>query len=126
MKHFLDNRFDEFDSLYEDDDLDFERRKELALLAFKELINRESGEVVAPDTTGADFFFLRGFLTDELASDFAIIEQDFLKNCRAKLQEFNKVGWYGEVSFRTTDPKMALYHNILRLIYNGALTVDVS
>ena len=32
MKHFLDNRFDEFDSLYEDDDLDFERRKELALL----------------------------------------------------------------------------------------------
>ena len=87
---------------------------------FDDMLNKERGNVVAPDTTGVDFFFLMDFITDDMSSDFAFIEQDFLKNCRGRLDEFQNVGWYGERSFRTSRPRYAMQNNVLRLIYNGA------
>lgn len=60
----------------------------------QDLMNRQSGNVVAPDTTGVGFYFLMDFVTPEMSCDFALIEQDFLKNCRGKLDEFREAGWY--------------------------------
>lgn len=88
------------------------------------MLNKERENVVAPDTTGVDFFFLMDFITDDMSSDFAFIEQDFLKNCRGRLDEFQNVGWYGERSFRTSRPRYAMQNNVLRLIYNGAKIGD--
>ena len=109
------------------DDYDYERiqeKKEIAALVFEDMLNKEKGNVVAPDTTGVDFFFLMDFITDDMSSDFAFIEQDFLKNCRGRLDEFQNVGWYGERSFRTSRPRYAMQNNVLRLIYNGAKIGD--
>lgn len=88
-------------------------------LFFQDMMNREQGKV-APDTTGADFFFLRGFIIEDMEFDFPAIEQDFLKHCSDKLQEFNKAGWYGDTDFKTISPKIAMQRRILRLMYNGA------
>lgn len=110
------------------DDMDFEQNNrhisaEMAGLFIQDMINREKGKV-APDTTGADFFFLRDFIIGDMEFDFAAIEQDFLKHCSDKLQEFNKAGWYGDTDFKTTSPKIAMQRRILRLMYNGAKTRD--
>ncbi len=109
------------------DDFDYGRiqeKRELAAIMFEDMLSKEKGNVVAPDTTGVDFFFLMDFITPDLFNDFALIEQDFLKNCRGRLDEFQKVGWYGEKSFRTTRPLYAMQNNVLRLIYNGAKIGD--
>lgn len=116
------NGFDEFDREY--DRADIQDKKEIAGLIFADMLDKRRGNIVAPDTTGVGFFLLTDFMTDDMANDFAIIEQDFLKSCRAKLEEFNKVGWYGEGSFRINNPRDAMNANILRLIYNGAKAGD--
>ncbi len=109
------------------DDFDYEHireKRELAAVMFEDMLNRGKGNVVAPDTTGVDFFFLMDFITSDLFSDLALIEQDFLKNCRSRLDEFQKVGCYGEKSFRTNRPLYAMQNSVLRLIYNGAKIGD--
>ena len=68
--------------------------KELLALFMQDLMNKEKGKV-APDTTGADYFFLEEFITRDMELDFAVIEQDFLKHCSGRLQEFHDAGWYG-------------------------------
>ena len=40
---------------------------------------------VTPDTIGADYFFVEGFLTLDMDRDFAGIQRDFLKKCYSKL-----------------------------------------
>lgn len=55
-----------------------------------------NAEKVAPDTIGADYFFLDQFMTYEMEYDFVAIEMDFLEHCRDRLDEFNKVGWDGD------------------------------
>lgn len=91
---------------------------------FEDMLSKESGSVVAPDTTGVGFFFLMDFITPDMFNDFALIEQDFLKKCRGKLDEFQQVGWYGETSFRTNRPLDAMQSAVMRLIYNGAKIGD--
>ena len=113
-----------FEVDFEYDGRDIEKKREIAAMMFEDMLDREKGNIVAPDTTGVDYFLLKDFMTDDMAADFAIIEQDFLKNCRAKLEEFNQVGWYGEGSFRINNPRDAMNANILRLIYNGAKAGD--
>lgn len=112
---------DEFDF---SDHAIFQKKKELAALMFEDMLSKESGNVVAPDTIGVGFFFLMDFITTDMFYDFALIEQDFLKNCRGKLDEFQQVGWYGETSFRTNRPLDAMQSSVMRLIYNGAKIGD--
>ncbi len=83
---------------------------------------RKSG--IAPDTIGVDYFFLLGFITPQMEDDFPAIEHEFLTNCRAKIVEFNEIGWYGAADIFTYEPIQSLYVNILRLIYNGAKSKD--
>ena len=86
----------------------------------EEKYNRENGIVVAPDTTGADFFLLLGFMTPDMRYDFPVIEQDFMAHCGNKTSELNMVAWYDEAYVGIVDPHEVAYKHILRLIYNGA------
>lgn len=106
------------------DYVDFQKKKELAAIMFEDMLSKESGKIVAPNTTGVGFFFLMDFITTDMFNDFALIEQDFLKNCRGKLDELQQVGWYGETSFRTNRPLDAMQSAVMRLIYNGAKIGD--
>ena len=81
--------------------------KEVLSLLMQDMMNKEQGKV-APDTTGADFFFLEEFITDAMESDFSAIEQDFLNHCSDKLHEFNKAGWYGEDERWNHAPALAI------------------
>ena len=93
--------------------------KEMISLLFQEMQNRKEGKV-APDTTGADYFFLIDFITRDMEIDFPLIEQDFIRHCSDSLAEFNIAGWYGEDEHWNDSPKNALQKKILRLLYNGA------
>ena len=93
--------------------------KEMVLLLIQEMKNRKDGKV-APDTTGADYFFLDDFITSDMGLDFPVIEQDFIRHCSEKLSEFNNAGWYGEDERGDGSPKNLLQKKMLRLIYNGA------
>lgn len=86
--------------------------------------SRMNGTKVAPDTIGVDYFFLNGFLTQQMEDDFPVIEQEFLEKCRTKLVEFNAIGWYGAADISIYNPIQSLHVNILRLIYNGAKAKD--
>lgn len=113
---------------YEEDEWEYDDRpaglsKEMLALFMQDMMNRESGKV-APDTTGADYFFIDEFFTMDMELDFALIEQDFLQHCSGKLQEFNEAGWYGEDERWTAAPKIALQKKLLRLMYNGAKLGD--
>ena len=112
------------DDVDDSDYVDFQKKKELAAIMFGDMLSKESGNVVAPDTTGVGFFFLMDFITPAMGADFALIEQDFLKKCRGKLGEFQQVGWYGEMSFRANRPLDAMQSAVMRLIYNGAKIGD--
>ncbi len=61
MKAPFSNSF--YDNHHDDDymdDYDYERiqeKKEIAALVFDDMLSKERGNVVAPDTTGVDFSF---------------------------------------------------------------------
>lgn len=97
--------------------------REVLALMMQDMMNKEQGKV-APDTTGADFFFLEEFITDAMESDFSAIEQDFLSHCSDKLHEFNKAGWYGEDERWNHAPDFAIKKKMVRLMYNGAKLSD--
>ena len=111
---------DDFDTF----DLVDPSKKKILGMVLEDMLIRKNDNVVAPDTTGVDFFFLMDFINEDLFDDFALIEQDFLKNCRGKLDEFQQAGWYGETSFRTNRPLDAMQSAVMRLIYNGAKIGD--
>lgn len=100
------------------------KKKELASFFFSDLVDKENGVVVAPDTTGVDYFFLRYFITEAMEADFPVIMQDFMDKCRDRLSEFNEVGWYGDEQYRTIRPLDGMYNRIMRLMYNGAKIGD--
>jgi hypothetical protein len=90
---------------------------------FRNYYENEMGKV-APDTTGADYFFLYDFITEDMRLDFSLIEQEFLKHCMGRLREFDEAGWYGGDEWWYDSPKDALHKRIFRLMYNGAKLGD--
>lgn len=80
---------------YQMDDSEISQKKEMTRLLMNAM-NDYNAEKVAPDTIGADYFFLDQFMTYEMEYDFVAIEMDFLEHCRDRLDEFNKVGWDGD------------------------------
>lgn len=59
---------------------------------------RNQGKDKIPlDTTGADYYFIQYFITDEMFLDFDPIEGDFLRNCCDKIQDFAKVKYYEHI-----------------------------
>ena len=66
----------------------FEAKKDLAGIMMEYFGQNENEKIVAPDTAGVDYYFLEDFLTANMEIDFALIEQDFLKNCKENNQTY--------------------------------------
>lgn len=107
----------------EKDDRIIRAANEMMGYVIQGVMDEEQGKGL-PDSTGADYFFLVNFITDDMEFDFIAIEKDFLKHCSARLQEFSEAGWYGEEECQNYEPEYALKKKILRLIYNGAKLED--
>ena len=93
---------------------------EMISLLLRDMMNREEGKV-APDTYGADKFFLDGFLNEDMDYDFMAIACDFLKHNFDRLKEFNDLEYYGNDRCELSDPERALHVKILDIIYNFQL-----
>lgn len=96
---------------------------EMIGLFFKDAMNREEGKV-APDTTGADKFFIDGFLTDEMSYDFWVIARDFMKHHFPELAEYYRLSVYENDYAYQSDPERALQIRILSIMYNASKTGD--
>ena len=79
---------------------------------------------VAPDTTGVDKYFIKGFFTGKMEYDFETIAHDFLIHHFQRVQEFNKLAVYGNDHPSQSDPDTALKYKILNVIYNAAKSGD--
>ena len=84
--------------------------------------NRESK--VAPDTTGADKYFIDSFITEEMELDFWSIARDFLKHHFPRLKEFNDLAVYGNDKPEQSDPESALQNKMMNIMYNAAKSGD--
>lgn len=111
-----------FGEIMEDEEEHQESLKVMSLL-MQDMMNRKEGKV-APDTYGADKFFLEGFLTDDMDYDFMAIARDFLKHNFDRLKEFNDLAFYDNDQSRLSDPERALHIRILNIMYNAAKAED--
>ena len=93
-------------------------------ILMQDKMNREAGKV-APDTIGADKFFLEGFITEDMAEDFPEIAREFLLHCYPDLKEYADKDWYENDDSSFYEPVSALRNRILNLIYNGARSGDL-
>lgn len=114
---------DEFNFSFEEIQKLEQRMNGNKFLISEDQYNRRNGNAI-PDIVGAEFFFLLGFITDEMYYDFGLIEQDFLKHCHDKLESFHTVPWDNYFTIQTENPFN--YHKtmVLGLILNGAKTGD--
>lgn len=101
----------------------YDKAREMAVLLMQDMMNKKAGKV-APDTIGADFFFLEGFVTNQMQWDFPYIEKDFIKHCYGQLPEYDRVVWYSANRARYSTPELALRDRIMGLMYNGAKLGD--
>lgn len=84
--------------------------------------NRESK--VAPDTTGADKYFIDGFINEAMECDFWMIARDFMQHHFARLKEFNDLAVYGNDKPEQSDPDNAMQNKVLNIMYNAAKSGD--
>lgn len=116
-----------FDDQYE---FDYEEEYEsyrgmspkMMALFMEDEMNRESK--VAPDTTGADKYFIDSFITEEMGYEFWTIARDFMEHHFPRLKEFNDLAAYGSYGPEQSDPEGALQTRILSIIYNAAKSGD--
>jgi len=76
------------------------------------------------DTSGAEYFFIHGFVTDDMHFDFDAIEADFLRHCADKLGRFAKVQRFFYHSCADSSPYEAHEYTVLGAMLNGAKTGD--
>ena len=79
---------------------------------------------IAPDTFGADKFFIESFITCEMADDFWIVANDFLNHHFPRIKEFNDIAVYNNDFSGVYTPSTALQNRILSIMYNAAKTGD--
>ena len=87
-------------------------------------IDSRYDENLLADTSGADYYFIRWFVTDEMIWDMNRIEEDFMKNCYTKLRDFARVQWYSNTSSRHSSPEYSHRQMLMGLILNGAKSGD--
>ncbi|MCM1119652.1 MAG: hypothetical protein NC543_09865 [bacterium] len=97
--------------------------KEVLGIFMEDAMNREAGKV-APDTAGADYFFLKGFVNEPMEDDFALIEKDFLLHCSDKMAEYYNAAWYGGDMAYDSSPEEIVRRKLLVMIFNGAKLGD--
>ena len=91
-------------------------------LFMEDEMHRESK--VAPDTTGADKYFIDSFITEERGYEFWAIARHFMEHHFSRLKEFNDLAAYGSYGPEQSDPEGALQTRILSIIYNAAKSGD--
>ena len=79
---------------------------------------------VAPDTRGADYFFVMYFVNEDMGWDFDRIEEDFMKHCYDRLREFGQAQYYGSSLARHSTPTASHRKMVMGLILNGAKSGD--
>lgn len=84
--------------------------------------NRENK--VAPDTTGADKYFIDGFVTEAMEYDFWVIARDFMQHHFPRLKEFNDLAVYGNDKPEQSDPDNSMQNKVLNIMYNAAKSGD--
>ena len=120
MKFPVDERY-EFD--YKEDD-NFYRGISPKMLAMfmEDEKNRENK--VAPDTFGADKYFIDGFVTEEMEYDFGIIAREFMQHHFGRLKEFNDLAVYGNDKPEQSNPEKSIQNKVLNIMYNAAKSGD--
>ncbi|MDE5893781.1 MAG: hypothetical protein K2H45_12745 [Acetatifactor sp.] len=111
------NFFEEYDELHEHPSM------EMFGMFMEDAMNREAGKV-APDTAGADYFFLKEFVNEPMKNDFSYIERDFLQHCSGKLAEYYNAAWYGDDMTCSSSPEESVRRKIMVMIFNGAKLGD--
>lgn len=79
---------------------------------------------IAPDTSGADKFFVEGFINEEMAYDFWTIAEDFLKHHYPRLKEFHDMANNCMNVPERDELGVVLQNRILNIIYNAAKAGD--
>ena len=120
MRFPFDDQY-EFD--YEEDDNPYRGMSPKMMAMFMEdERNRESK--VAPDTTGADKYFIDGFVTEAMEYDFWIIARDFMQHHFPRLKEFSDLAVYGNDKPEQSDPYNSMQNKVLNIMYNAAKSGD--
>lgn len=114
---------DEYEFEYDEADPPFRGMSPKMMALFMEdERNRESK--VAPDTTGADKYFIDGFVTEAMEYDFWIIARDFMQHHFPRLKAFNDLAVYGNDKPEQSDPDNAMQNKVLNIMYNAAKSGD--
>ena len=79
---------------------------------------------VAPDTSGADRFFVDEFINEEMSFDFWVIARDFLQHHYPRLKEFNDMAENCVDVPEKRNVETVLQKRILSMIYNAAKSGD--
>lgn len=85
--------------------------------------NQKNG-VVAPDTFGAEFLFIKYFVNEFMEEEFWLWANDFLKHSYSDIPELYQIREYDVSDLYRTAPDIYLQHLILGLILNSAKTGD--
>lgn len=86
---------------------------------FEDMLHRQNNNGIAPDTAGVDYFFIEGFVNFDMGWEFEAIEQEVIKHCYDKFEEFADVSTIGNTSGRINAPSRAMEKKITKLLYNG-------
>lgn len=85
---------------------------------------KNEGKWEDTDKSGAEYYFLKSFMTLELYRDFPAVINDFVKHCSDKAQKYMAAWWYGVDEFDLYTMDEAVKHKVFRAIYNGAKLGD--
>lgn len=85
---------------------------------------KNEGKWEDTDKSGAEYYFLKSFMTLELYRDFPAVINDFVKHCSDKAQKYMAAWWYGVDEFDLYTMDDAVKHKVFRAIYNGAKLGD--
>jgi hypothetical protein len=101
-----------------------EKEAKLNKSFFQDMMDMVEGRSIPPDTTGADAFFLRGFITKEMFLEFWYIAKDFLQHHFDKMREFDDMYWYDVLPDYEALPDIHMSMRILEVMYNAAKSGD--
>ncbi len=79
---------------------------------------------VAPDTIGADKYFIDGFVTEAMEYDFWSISRDFMQHHFPRLKEFHDLAVYGNDKPEQSNPDTSMRNKVLNIMYNAAKSGD--
>lgn len=96
---------------------------EIMSMFWEDIHNKEVLKV-APDTSGADRFFVDEFINEEMSFDFWVIARDFLQHHYPRLKEFNDMAENCVDVPEKRNLEMVLQKRILSMIYNAAKSGD--